>query len=215
MNPRFPYPGTYYISQYFKNNTLGYLHLGLDIVPLDKPGGNHWLAPIFPVLAGRTLSVANTDKDRGKGIKVRTMLTVPFIKYLADKGYPNTKFVDCLYWHCLMVTDLDGNISQNEPVGITGNTGFVIAGGLPVPDYQKGVPNYPGLHLHLECELDQYGRIDPEIILNYQGDNMGQFKTQNKGGELRIVLQADSIENWKELCKVYGVDPSQIDETIN
>src|SRR3990167_480752 len=167
MKPRFPYPGHYYVSQIYTPT-----HNGWDIVPLDKPHGNHWLAPIFPVLGGKTLSIANSDPAKGKGIKVRTMLTVPFIKYLADKGYPNVKYLDILYWHALFVTDFDGTIHQNEPVAITGNTGYVVAGGVPVPDYQKGVPNYPGLHLHLQMETDRYGRIDPEIIFNYQGDSM-------------------------------------------
>lgn len=231
MKPKFPYPGHYYISQQFNESSLGYHHFGVDIVPLDKPGGNHWPAPIFPILSGKTLSVANTDKDRGKGIRVRTLLTAPFVAYLKSKklvpaNYGGSVYLDCLYWHCLMVTDLDGTITQNTPVGITGNTGNVYAGGQPVPDYMKGVPPYPGLHLHLEAvvtngvtpfntDKDQWGRVDPLEILNYQGDSMGQFKTQNFKGELRIVLQADSIENWKELCKVYGVDPSQVDETIN
>lgn len=43
---------------------------------------------------------------------------------------------------------------------------------------------------------------------------MNQFKTQNKGGELRIVLQAATPEEWQALCKVYGVDATQIDEII-
>lgn len=42
-----------------------------------------------------------------------------------------------------------------------------------------------------------------------------QFKTQNYKGELRIVLQADSMETWEALCKVYGLDPKKIDEVIN
>ncbi len=227
MKPRFPYPGAYYISQYYSAT-----HKGWDIVPhVSASNSNHWTAPIFPLLNGKTLSVANTDKDRGKGIRVRTLLTTAFTAYLKTKGYvpvthSGSVYLDCLYWHCLMVTDLDGTIHQNTPVGITGNTGYVVAGGVPVPDYLKGVPPYPGLHLHLETVLtngitpfntdkDQWGRIDPGIILSYQGDNMGQFKTQNYKGELRIVLQASDIDNWKELCQVYGIDPSQIDEIIN
>jgi hypothetical protein len=41
-----------------------------------------------------------------------------------------------------------------------------------------------------------------------------QFKTQNLGGELRIVLQASTPEQWAALCAVYGVDPSNITETV-
>lgn len=235
MKPQFPYPGSYIITQYYDQNAANYPsghHGGLDMVPQVSPQNtNHWPAPIFAILGGKTLSVSNTDKDRGKGIKVRTLLSAPFVQYLKTKGlipanHSGSVFLDTLYWHCLMVTDLDGTIHQSTPVAITGNTGNVWSGGFPVPDYQKGVPPYWGLHLHLETVLtdgtnpfntdkDQWGRIDPLEILAYQGDNMGQFKTQNYKGELRIILQADTIENWKELCKVYGIDPSQIDETIN
>ncbi len=234
MKPRFPYPGAYYISQGYDQNSIGYPaghHGALDIIPLDRPGGNHWPAPIFPLLGGKTLSVANSDVDRGKGIKVRTLLTGPFVEYLKANDYipdqyQGSVFLDTLYWHALMVTDLDGTIDQGVPVAITGNTGNVYSGGLPVADNMKGRPPYPGLHLHLECILndgkrpfnldkDYIGRIDPQIIINYQGDAMGQFKTQNYKGEFRIVLQADNIENWKEICKVYGLDPGHIDETVN
>lgn len=45
--------------------------------------------------------------------------------------------------------------------------------------------------------------------------SMQQFKTQNYKGELRVVLQADSMETWKALCRVYGLDPNKIDEEIN
>lgn len=235
MKPQFPYSGIYYVSQYYDQNGIAYPsghHGALDIVPLDKTGGNHWPAPIYPLLGGKTLSVANSDVDRGKGIKVRTLLSSQFVTYLKTKSvvpsnYDGSVYLDHLYWHALMVTDLDGTIDQNTPVAITGNTGNVYAGGQPVPAYQKSVAPYPGLHLHLETILldsnfnpfnldkDYIGRIDPQIILDYQGDTMGQFKTQNYKGELRIVLQSDDIENWKELCKVYGVDPTKMDETIN
>lgn len=236
MKPQFPFPGTYFLAQGYADNLpsahypSGH-HGGLDIVPLDHPGGNHWPAPIFPILGGKTLSVANSDVDRGKGIKVRTLLTPAFTAYLVAQNlipttYSGSVYLDTLYWHCLMVTDLDGTIDQGVPVAITGNTGYVFAGGVQVPDEQKGRPPYPGLHLHLETILtdgknpfnldkDYIGRIDPQIILNYQGDNMGQFKTQNYKGELRIVLQADDQDTWKKLCQVYGADPGHIDETIS
>jgi hypothetical protein len=42
--------------------------------------------------------------------------------------------------------------------------------------------------------------------------NMNQFKTQNLGGELRIVLQAATQDQWTALCAVYGVDPTNISE---
>lgn len=44
--------------------------------------------------------------------------------------------------------------------------------------------------------------------------SMPQFKTQNKDGELRIVLAASSMEEWNALCKVFGVNPTTTDETV-
>lgn len=44
--------------------------------------------------------------------------------------------------------------------------------------------------------------------------NMGQFTTQNKDGELRIVLKASSMEQWNALCAIYGVDATQIVEQV-
>ena len=88
MKPRFPYPGTYYVSQGYDQNAFNYPsghHGGMDIVPLDRPGGNSWPAPIFPILGGKTLSVNNSDVNRGKGIKVRTQLSSSFVDYLKLK----------------------------------------------------------------------------------------------------------------------------------
>lgn len=45
--------------------------------------------------------------------------------------------------------------------------------------------------------------------------NMNQFKTQNYKGELRVVLQASSMEEWKALCKVYGLNPDVITEVVD
>lgn len=44
---------------------------------------------------------------------------------------------------------------------------------------------------------------------------MSQFKTQNYKGELRIVLQASTPEQWAALCAVYGIDPTKpADENV-
>lgn len=244
MKIRFPYPGeaqiNYYISQGYDSNPINpqtgqhfyaQHHGGWDIVPLTHAGGNFWPAPIYPVLDGTTLSASTTDIDRGLGIKVRTVIDQDLINYfkkldLIPNDYSGEVWLDHLYWHMLKVTDLDNHVDENTQVGLTGNSGNVFAGGLPVPDNQKNVPPYPGAHLHLEFYLrspnqvfntdkDSMGRIDPQILFNYKGQNM-QFKTQEYKGELRIVLQADSPETWKALCKVYGIDPVQdIDEVIN
>ncbi len=43
---------------------------------------------------------------------------------------------------------------------------------------------------------------------------MGQLKTQNYHGELRITIPATTPEEWKALCEKFGLDPSIINETI-
>ena len=43
---------------------------------------------------------------------------------------------------------------------------------------------------------------------------MNQFKTQNFKGELRIVLQAATPQEWEALCKIYGKNPQQMDEIV-
>lgn len=213
MQPRFPYPGTiqndYYISQRYDDNAFNYPsghHGGMDIVPLTHAGGNHWPAPIYPLLGGRTLSVANSDVDRGKGIRVRTELDSDLIVYLKAQncvpaGFTGKVYLDALYWHCLEVTDLDGTVDQQTPVGTTGNTGNVYAGGQPVPPSQKGVPPYPGLHLHLETiirsdtqvfnlDKDYIGRINPEILLDYKESTM---KIVNDNGTVFLVGKKGKI----------------------
>lgn len=43
---------------------------------------------------------------------------------------------------------------------------------------------------------------------------MGLLKTQNKGGELRIVIPATTPVDWIALCEKFGLDPKIINETI-
>jgi len=241
MKTRFPYPGEmqkdYYISQYYNSNPINGAtgqpyysqhHGGWDIVPLKN--GNFWPAPIYPVLDGRTLGVSTSDIDRGLGIKVRTTLDSAFIAYFKSKGYipasyQGQVFLDHLYWHMLQVTDLDTQVNENVQVGLTGNSGYVFSGGLPVPDSEKNKPPYPGGHCHFEYYLtdgqtpfnldkDAIGRLPPEILFAYKGQYMGELKTQNKGGELRIVIPAESPTDWVSICKKFGLDPSIINETI-
>lgn len=188
MTPQFPFKGGYTITQGYAdnfNNYPGGHHGGLDIVPLDDKG-HAYPADIFPILDGDEISIQDTDVKRGKGVKVKSKIDAAFIRYLQDKGYlpknlpAQDIFIEHLYWHCLDVTDEDGKVDQQTPIAKCGNSGLVYSGGSPVPDSQKGVPPYPGLHLHLETvitgsiggtfnlEKDAQGRVDPMIILNYK-----------------------------------------------
>lgn len=97
MKIRFPYPGTvnkdYYDSQLYDSNPTnpatgrGFYavhHGGWDIVPLKN--GNLWPAPIFPVLGGKLVSASTIDKNRGLGLKVRTVIGGESVAYFKSKG---------------------------------------------------------------------------------------------------------------------------------
>lgn len=242
MTIRFPYQGIegkdWIVTQGYDSNPIngatgrGFYaihHGGWDILPLKNQ--NRWLAPIYPVLDGRTMSVSTTDINRGLGIQVRTVLDPGLITYFKrlnriPAGYQGEVWLDHIYWHMYKVTDLDGWVDENTSVGLTGNSGYVYAGGLEVPLNQKNVPPFDGLHLHFEyylrspfqvfnTNLDAQGRLHPELLWGYKEIPMGQFKTQKKGSELRVVLAASDINQWKVLCAIYGLNPDAIDETVN
>ncbi len=239
MKIRFPYPGAWYLSQDYASNPVNHPYQGghhgaWDIVPLDHVGGNFWPAPIFPVANGKTVSVANINTSTGKGIGVETSLDQALIAYFKAKGcipagYMNSVIMHHLYWHCLEVTDLDGQVDESTPVGITGNTGDVFAGGLPVPDSEKGVPPYPGAHLHFEYYLfgingrfnldkDYEGRLDPQLLFDYKGDDMGEFvqvtdtefgllfTTEFVSTVVRFTSTTDALEKLKNVPGAIGSD---------
>lgn len=255
MKIRFPYPGNinedYFISQpyesnpsYLDNGTKRYYytqhHGGYDIVPLKGMGGNFWPAPIYPVLPGKTLSTSTTDKDRGLGIKVRTILDADLTTYFKAKNciprdYTGEVWLDHLYWHCLQITDLDGEVDQKTQIGLTGNSGNVFAGGLPVAVEYKNKSPYPGGHLHFEYLLrspnqvfnldkDSIGRLDPEILFAYEGESMvlvndnGTFSIEGEKGYIGInqsdllkilLLITDKIETRKpEGSQLKVVEPA-------
>jgi len=180
----------YVITQRFGDNAPGGRYAEGYHGAIDTVGNleNGRTSPkIYPILSGTTLVVSNSDPARGKGIRVRTHLDAPLIDYLKSKGvvpqnYNSNVILEHFYWHLHEVTDLDGKVGQDTPIGIEGNTGFVVSNGIPVPDSQKGQPPYPGRHTHHEHVLkgdyltfntdkDPKGRINPEIILNYEGES--------------------------------------------
>lgn len=228
QSPKYPYPNKDYIVL-----SQGYIpgkHWGHDIVPMNTQWVG-WPAPCYPVFSGRTMSVANTDKDRGKGIRVRTILWPDIIEYLKAEGvFPQDKnegWVDILYWHFLDVTDLDTYINQGTPVGITGNTGNVWHGGVQVDDSQKGVPPYLGLHLHLETVLgsgtevlnkniDAWGRIDPNYILNYKPKFMSNVGLVKKGGEYAFYVPVTNSNALISQALNYGIEiPTTIEGKVD
>lgn len=47
-----------------------------------------------------------------------------------------------------------------------------------------------------------------------EGNIMAQIKTQGKGASRRIILEAGSVTEWQSLCKVFGKDPSLVEEDV-
>jgi hypothetical protein len=192
-------------------------HGALDIVPLDEKTGQPYPADIFPTVDAHTVGVQNTSTQYGKGLLADGLLDQSFVDYLKGKGVVPKSYeckvnLRCLYWHCLEVTDLDGSIDQNTPLAKAGNTGNVWHNGKPVPNSQKGVPPYPGLHLHFECILmgpdeahtfnrdkDPSGRIDPLIILSYKGQTMDNIKIVKNGSTVGLLIEAHTIDELKAL----------------
>lgn len=109
------------------------------------------------------------------------------------------------YGHLSAFVGGNRKVKAGELIGKVGSTGFST-----------------GPHLHFSLRFDNYdinngykGCVDPMPYLAAESEKpMGQFKTQNYKGELRIVLQADSQQTWEALCKVYNVDPKIINEEI-
>lgn len=231
--PQFPFRTRYWINQQYNENQANYpsgRHGGLDIQPFDQKG-NLYPAPIYPVFSGKTMSVDNTDKDRGMGIRVRTDMWLDLADYLHKKGYEPGRYIEFLYWHMLDVTDLDGTITQDTPVGKAGNSGnvwssqFPEANGTlqPVPNKYKGVPPYYGLHLHLECRTvdengwilntnkDVWGRIDPLLILNYPAHMLMGYKTKdNPTVYVSVGTTLVPVADWNAFVNLGGSEQSVV-----
>lgn len=227
IHPQWPFKGRYITIQGYSDNAINYPeghHGALDIVPLDEKTGQPYPADIYPTIDAHTVGVQNTSTQYGKGLLADGLLDQPFVDYLKGKGlipkdYTGQVNLRCLYWHCLNVTDLDGNVDQNTPLAKAGNTGNVYHNGQPVPDSQKGVPPYPGLHLHFECILmgpdeahtfnrdkDVKGRIDPLIILAYKGASMNQTQVRlgKDGKTVWICTPVSKMDVLTERASVEG-----------
>ena len=98
-------------------------------------------------------------------------------------------------------------VKQGDEIGRIGSTGYSTG-----PHVHIGLRQYKNGQLLNEAN-GYHGWIDP--MPYFKGVNMGQFKTQNYKGELRIVLETATPEEWAALCSVYGVDQTKpVDETV-
>lgn len=241
MTFNFPFQCPYDISQGYNDDANdmyngpldGHHHGALDIVPLQN--GAPWPAPIYPIQNGSEISIQDTDPVYGKGVRERILLDADTIAYFQGKGViPNTLPVgqvvclDVLYWHMLDVTDQDGSLEEGTPLGHAGNTGAVYHLGTAVPDNQKGVPPYLGLHLHLETSFgttqgvkfnldkDPQGRVDPEFVFAKQPIKIHFIGWNDK--EKGVYIPADTMDRLQGIIKSlpalgsdYTFDPTEYD----
>ncbi len=235
MIPRSPFRVPYRVSQEFANQADRYksdknkqgLHLGVDLVPLNA-SGQGFPAEVYPILDGKMRYFYETLNGlNSKYITIDTELDQPFITYLKRKGqlptnYTGRVILNHSYIHGLEILDKDGFVDQDTPIMKCGNTGMTYTGmpPKPVPEELKGVPPYPGLHLHLQTELRNEKSIrignefiDPFLILNYKA--MNEFaKILNYKGEVGIFLPAEDIPQLKALGKAFG-KPVETDDQGN
>lgn len=108
------------------------------------------------------------------------------------------------YAHQFKFQGSNRQVRAYDIIGYVDSTGYSTAAHLHF-GYKPINPNFNNGYK---------GAEDPEPFLADEKEKPMQFKTQNYKGELRIVLQADSPTTWEALCKVYGVDPKTITETI-
>lgn len=226
MRPQKPFKVNYTFVQGYYDNMIGYAeghHGAIDLVPRnaqDLP----YPAEIYPIFDGSTISTSETSVTLGKGIKEKVICDLDFIRYLKAKGlvpsaYNGSVSLEILYWHILQVLDHDGTLTQNTPIAITGNTGNVYHDGKPVPNDQKGVYPYLGLHLHLEVVIkggttifnkdkDSRGRVDPVVILSYEGQSMNETKVAlSKDGHTvyECTPIAIPLDQYKKQAGVQGI----------
>lgn len=182
--------------------------MGLDMVPLNEQGVG-FPADVYPVLPGTLRYFYEQYQNKNsKLIAIDTILDEPFVAYLKAAGcipadYAGQVTLVHMYLHGLEILDKDGTVEQSVPIMKCGNTGDVYtydpASGtyVPVPEDQKGVPPYPGLHLHLQCELAgennaYFGVIDPELILNYK-QGASPMIVYKKVGEATLYMAVGNV----------------------
>lgn len=224
----FPFRCKYIITQGYNDNANNYQeghHGAIDVLPIDNTG-LPFPALIYPVFDGSEVSINDTDSIKGKGVREEVYLDQDWIEYykglgLIPQNHTGKVIMQILYWHMLQVTDKDGTLTQNTPIGLAGNTGQVYHVGKPVPDNLKGVYPYLGLHLHLECLLapesgqyfnldkDPHGRIDPMTIFNRKEQSM---HLANDNGTIYLISGSShktklGIADIDTLLEVFSDEP--------
>lgn len=221
MTPQQPFKTKFIVSQPFK----GEAHLGLDLVPVPSAP-----EPVYPILAGKLrYYYEEYNGHNSKAIAIDTVLDRPYINYLKGLGkipndYNGQITLVHIYLHGLEILDKDGWVDQGIPIMKCGNTGdvYTYENGkyTPVPESEKGVAPFRGLHLHLQCQLlgddnKNFDWIDPQLIINYK--NMKLYKDERTTPPTIVVgFEVDTPENLKWFANQTGVMlPLKSDGTLD
>jgi len=214
-----PFRVPYRQTQGFKEG----FHRGLDWVPLNNGVG--FPADIYPIVEG-TIRYSYTELNGKKSVQiaVQTVLDAEFIQYLKALGDIPLDFTGevrllTYYLHGLsLYEDTPGKkLSIHDKIMVCGNTGQVYSNGVTVPEEEKGVPPYRGLHLHLQCELYNSSNrmialIDPNHVMDFKPKSMIGYKQVNDSTvyvALGSVLVA--VADWDAFVQVGGSESSIIE----
>ncbi len=166
---------------------------GHDGIDMPTPIGT----PVFAAHDG-FIGGANMD-NRGYGLYITQHWIEDGVIYELIYGH-----FDSIHYPDISENVLDNTrpVKQGDIIGLSGNTG-----------------NSTGPHLHLGLRIYNLqgqiqnqtngfnGCVDPLPYL--RGDIMtGQMSTQEKKGELRVVIRAATMDEWKMLGTIMGFDPS-------
>ena len=92
---------------------------------------------------------------------------------------------------------------------------YLFSGTKEPPPLGSGLDHTHKYFYDLKNREGAFSELNYSNIINtLKGESVAQIKTQGKGPERRIVLQAADLNEWKVLCKIYGKDPNTVEETV-
>lgn len=100
-----------------------------------------------------------------------------------------------LYWHMMsnIQVKVGQVVEQGDLLGFEGASGAVYQGGMPVPDYFKGVPPYLGTHIHWAHRLLRLVSGTYEV-LNYDNGSYGYIDPYAQGYDIVTLAQLKTLQ---------------------